>query len=148
MKVEIVTPNDILSTGRVAFLKCETWGSHPAAKIQWFLDNEAIRQADIITNTDISSTSNMTSSTLSFKVLSEYDGRELSCKAMNPWFLNGAIEDNRRISVSCKNTLAFLLILALSSFLTHRRSSKLYPSSFFFPLYSLSFFFIDFDDVE
>jgi hypothetical protein len=102
LKVEIVTPNDILSTGRVAFVKCETWGSHPAAKIQWFLDGETIRQADITTNTDMSTSSNMTASTLSFKVLPEYDGKELTCKAMNPWFLNGAIEDNRRISVSCK----------------------------------------------
>lgn len=104
LKVEIVTPNEILSTGRVAFIKCETWGSHPAAKVIWLLDGETIRQADIATTSDASpvSASNVTTSMLSFKVLPEFDGRELTCKAMNPWFLNGAIEDNRRISVSCK----------------------------------------------
>jgi len=58
--------------------------------------------------------SNVTTSMLSFKVLPEFDGRELTCKAMNPWFLNGAIEDNRRISVSCKryNNLAPVVLVS------------------------------------
>jgi hypothetical protein len=164
LKVEIVSPNDILSTGRIAFVKCETWGSHPVAKIQWFLDGETIKQADITTNTDMSSSSNMTASTLSFKVLPEYDGKELTCKAMNPWFLNGAIEDNRRISVSCKykhictSSYTLLSSLLLSSFLSqHHLFSLLHTPqtsahlhlSFSSPYpYPLSSFFIDFGDMK
>lgn len=33
---------------------------------------------------------------------SENDGAELTCRAANPWFSGGAIEDKRIISVACK----------------------------------------------
>lgn len=47
----------------------------------------------------------MTVSILSLKVTSENDGAELICRAANPWFSGGALEDKRIISVACKCTL-------------------------------------------
>lgn len=46
----------------------------------------------------------MTVSILSLKVTSENDGAELICRAANPWFSGGALEDKRIISVACKCT--------------------------------------------
>lgn len=42
-----MSPNDLLTAGHPVPLKCETWGSHPPAKITWLLDGEPIRNADI-----------------------------------------------------------------------------------------------------
>lgn len=44
----------------------------------------------------------MTVSILNLKVSSENDGGELICRAANPWFSGGAIDDKRIISVACK----------------------------------------------
>lgn len=44
----------------------------------------------------------MTVSILNIKVTAENDGAELICRAANPWFSGGALEDKRIISVACK----------------------------------------------
>lgn len=66
----------------------------------WFMDGEPIRQADITSNSE-GPDANLTSSILTLRVSAENDGAELMCKATNPWFSNGALEDKRRISVAC-----------------------------------------------
>lgn len=50
----------------------------------------------------ISQDANITTSILTLKVTSENDNAELTCRATNPWFSGGAIEDKRIIRVACK----------------------------------------------
>lgn len=45
---------------------------------------------------------NITTSILTLKVTSENDNAELTCRATNPWFSGGAIDDKRIIRVACK----------------------------------------------
>lgn len=82
-------------------MRCETWGSYPSAKVTWLLDGEPIRNADVTVNSD-GADANLTSSILMLRVSAENDGAELTCRAANPWFSNGALDDKRRISVACK----------------------------------------------
>jgi CD80-like C2-set immunoglobulin domain len=100
IKVKIVTPNELLTAGRPTPIRCETWGSYPPAKVIWLMDGEAIRQADITSNSE-GAEANLTSSILTLRVSAENDGAELTCRSTNPWFSNGALEDKRRISVAC-----------------------------------------------
>lgn len=53
---------------------------------------------------------NVTVSILSLRVTSENDGAELICRAANPWFSNGALEDKRIISVACKCVVQMVII--------------------------------------
>lgn len=85
-------------------MRCETWGSYPAAKVIWLLDGEPIRNADVTVNSD-GADANLTSSILMLRVSAENDGAELICRAANPWFSNGSVDDKRRISVACKMIL-------------------------------------------
>ncbi|XP_055908823.1 hemicentin-1 isoform X2 [Eupeodes corollae] len=99
VRVKIVTPNDLLTAGHPVPLRCESWGSYPAAKITWLLDGEPIRSADVTVHSDRED-SNLTTSILTLKVTSENDNSELTCRASNPWFSGGAIEDKRIIRVA------------------------------------------------
>lgn len=101
LKVKIVTPNELLTAGRPVPLRCETWGSHPPAKIVWLLDGEPIRSADVTVSVGRDD-ANLTASILTLKVVAENDGAELTCRTTNPWFSTGALEDRRVISVACK----------------------------------------------
>jgi len=59
---------------------------------------------NIFTLLCISQDANITTSILTLKVTSENDNAELTCRATNPWFSGGAIEDKRIIRVACKYT--------------------------------------------
>ncbi|XP_038106447.1 hemicentin-2 isoform X3 [Culex quinquefasciatus] len=99
LRAKIVTPNELLTAGRPIPIRCESWGSFPAAKIVWLLDGEPLRSADITVHSD-NNDANLTSSILTLRVTAENDGAELSCRATNPWFSGGAVEDKRIISVA------------------------------------------------
>ncbi|XP_053660841.1 nephrin [Anopheles marshallii] len=99
LRVKIISPNELLTAGRPVPIRCEAWGSFPAAKVVWLLDGEPLRSADITVHTD-SNDSNLTSSILTLRVTAENDGAELTCRASNAWFSGGAIEDKRIISVA------------------------------------------------
>uniref|UniRef100_A0A4Y0B5I7 Ig-like domain-containing protein n=1 Tax=Anopheles funestus TaxID=62324 RepID=A0A4Y0B5I7_ANOFN len=99
LRVKIISPNELLTAGRPVPIRCEAWGSFPAAKIVWLLDGEPLRSGDITVHTD-SNDSNLTSSILTLRVTAENDGAELTCRASNAWFSGGAIEDKRIISVA------------------------------------------------
>lgn len=45
--VKILSPNGIMSSGKPRALRCETLGSHPAARLSWLLDGEVIRSQPI-----------------------------------------------------------------------------------------------------
>ncbi|KAM7361861.1 motor axon guidance molcule sidestep isoform 3-T3 [Cochliomyia hominivorax] len=105
LRVKIITPNDLLTAGHPVPLRCESWGSYPAAKITWLLDGEPIRNAEITVHSDRED-SNITTSILTLKVTSENDNAELTCRASNPWFSGGAIEDKRIIRVAYPPTVS------------------------------------------
>lgn len=52
LRVKIVSPNDLLMAGKEMPLTCETWGSHPPAKVTWLLDGVPILHSDISTHND------------------------------------------------------------------------------------------------
>ncbi|KAG4079950.1 hypothetical protein HA402_006262 [Bradysia odoriphaga] len=106
IKIKIVSANDLLIAGKSVPLRCETWGSFPPAKVTWLLDGEPIRNADVTAHSDNSPDGNMTVSILNLKVSSENDGAELICRAANPWFSGGAIDDKRIISVAYPPTVS------------------------------------------
>uniref|UniRef100_A0AAG5CS19 Ig-like domain-containing protein n=1 Tax=Anopheles atroparvus TaxID=41427 RepID=A0AAG5CS19_ANOAO len=99
LRVKIVSPNELLTAGRPIPMRCEAWGSYPAAKVVWLLDGEPLRSADITVHTD-GNDSNLTSSILTLRVSAGNDGAELTCRASNAWFSGGVIEDKRIISVA------------------------------------------------
>ncbi|XP_037943926.1 hemicentin-1 [Teleopsis dalmanni] len=105
VRVKIVTPNDLLTAGHPVPVRCESWGSYPAAKITWLLDGEPIRNAEMTVHTD-KEDGNITTSILTLKVTSENDNGELVCRASNPWFSGGAIEDKRVIRVAYPPTVS------------------------------------------
>ncbi|XP_046869638.1 nephrin isoform X4 [Drosophila willistoni] len=105
VRVKIITPNDLLTAGHPVPIRCESWGSYPAAKIAWLLDGEPIRNAEVTVHND-KEDANITTSTLTLKVTSENDNAELTCRATNPWFSGGAIEDKRIIRVAYPPTVS------------------------------------------
>ncbi|KAH8306438.1 hypothetical protein KR018_011521 [Drosophila ironensis] len=105
VRVKIVTPNDLLTAGHPMPIRCESWGSYPAAKITWLLDGEPIRNAEVTVHSD-KEDGNITTSILTLKVTSENDNAELTCRATNPWFSGGAIEDKRIIRVAYPPTVS------------------------------------------
>ncbi|XP_043948904.1 nephrin isoform X2 [Drosophila biarmipes] len=105
VRVKIATPNELLTAGQPMPIRCESWGSYPAAKITWLLDGEPIRNAEVIVHSD-KEDGNITTSILTLKVTSENDNAELTCRATNPWFSGGAIEDKRIIRVAYPPTVS------------------------------------------
>ncbi|XP_023171017.2 nephrin [Drosophila hydei] len=105
IRVKIITPNDLLTAGHPIAIRCESWGSYPAAKIAWLLDGEPIRNAETTLHND-KEDANITTSILTLKVTSENDNAELTCRATNPWFSGGAIEDKRIIRVAYPPTVS------------------------------------------
>lgn len=101
--MKIVTPNDLLTAGHPVPLRCDAWGSYPPAKIVWLLDGEPIRSSGDVTTTTTGGgqDGNLTTSILTLKVVAENDGAEVTCRATNPWFSTGALEDKRVINVAC-----------------------------------------------
>ncbi|XP_068894173.1 neural cell adhesion molecule 1 isoform X1 [Tenebrio molitor] len=91
-KVKIVSPNDLLSIRESHDVKCETSGSFPTAKLTWLLDGKPIRNA-VTKATD-------SSSVISMNVVADDDGKDLVCRADNPRFPGGYLEDKRQIHVA------------------------------------------------
>ncbi|XP_062557837.1 hemicentin-1 isoform X2 [Armigeres subalbatus] len=99
LRVKIVTPNELLNAKQAVPIRCNVWGSFPAAKIVWLLDGEPLRSADITVHSD-NNDANFTSSILTMVVSAGNDGSELTCRASNPWFSNFSLEDRRIINVA------------------------------------------------
>ncbi|KRT86432.1 Immunoglobulin, partial [Oryctes borbonicus] len=95
-KVKIVTPNELMSSAKTHTCKCETSGSYPPAKITWLLNERAI-QSSVITQEE---NELFSSSIVSLTVEPEDDGKDLVCRADNPRFPGGWLEDRRQIHVA------------------------------------------------
>lgn len=110
-KVKIVSPNELLSCSKAQTVRCETSGSYPPAKIIWTLQAKPMRNA-VLTEEE---TELFSSSIISMRLEAEDDGKELVCRADNPRFPKGYLEDKRRIHVAYPPKVAVRLDLGATS---------------------------------
>ncbi|XP_012276014.1 neural cell adhesion molecule 2 [Orussus abietinus] len=100
--VKIVLSDEQIYEGRPVTARCETWGSSPAARIVWRLGGEVLREPGI-------STTQRSNSTLSKVLLvlgRDDDGKELVCRAENPRFPGGVLEETRTLHVAYSPVVA------------------------------------------
>ncbi|XP_020291776.1 neural cell adhesion molecule 2 isoform X3 [Pseudomyrmex gracilis] len=95
--VKITLSKDQIFAGRPIAAKCETWGSSPAAKIVWKLGEHKIEDPNVVSTTQ---RANSTVSNLALAFNKDDDGKELICRAENPRFPGGVLEEIKVLSVS------------------------------------------------
>lgn len=100
--MKITLSNDQIFAGRPIAAKCETWGSSPAAKIVWKLGEHKIEDPNVVS---ITQRANSTVSNLALTFNKDDDGKELICRAENPRFPGGVLEEIKVLSVSCELAL-------------------------------------------
>lgn len=96
--VKIVMVENQVFAGRPFAVRCETWGSSPAARIIWRLGEQVSGEPNVSTT----QRSNMTVSRLTLMLNKEDDEKELICRAENPRFPGGAIEEVKTLRVFCE----------------------------------------------
>ncbi|KAL6256355.1 hypothetical protein P5V15_012472 [Pogonomyrmex californicus] len=94
--VKISLQEDQIFAGRPITVKCETWGSSPAARIIWRLGEHVIGDSNISTT----QRTNSTMSRLALILSKEDDGKELICRAENPRFPGGVLEEVKTLHIS------------------------------------------------
>ncbi|XP_047355270.1 neural cell adhesion molecule 2 isoform X2 [Vespa velutina] len=93
--VKIILSDEEMYAGRPIAAKCETWGSSPAARIIWRLGDEVIGDPIV----SITQRSNSTVSKIVLALGKNDDGKELTCKAENPRFPGGVLEETKSLRV-------------------------------------------------
>lgn len=96
--VKIVLSEDQIFAGRPIAARCETWGSSPAARIIWRLGEHVISDPNVSTT----QRSNSTVSKLALVLSKDDDGKELICRAENPRFPGGVLEEAKTLRVACE----------------------------------------------
>ncbi|XP_076547523.1 motor axon guidance molcule sidestep isoform X3 [Osmia lignaria lignaria] len=94
--VKIILSEDQIYAGRPIAARCETWGSSPAARIVWRLAGQVIGEPNVSTT----QRSNSTVSKLALALGKHDDGKELTCRAENPRFPGGVLEQTKVLSVA------------------------------------------------
>ncbi|XP_012222071.1 neural cell adhesion molecule 2 isoform X2 [Linepithema humile] len=94
--VKIVLSEDQIFAGRPIAARCETWGSSPAARIIWRLGEHVIGDPNVSTT----QRSNSTVSKLALVLNKDDDGKELVCRAENPRFPGGVLEEVKTLHIS------------------------------------------------
>ncbi|XP_065339430.1 hemicentin-1 isoform X2 [Cloeon dipterum] len=96
-KVSIkVSRGATFSAGRVHQLECESWGSVPAPRMTWLIDGEPLRLADTVITHGL----NSSTSALVLQPTLQDHGKELTCRAENPRFPGGFVEDRIRMNIA------------------------------------------------
>ncbi|XP_011137451.1 hemicentin-2 isoform X2 [Harpegnathos saltator] len=93
--VKIVLNESQIFAGRPITARCETWGSSPAARIIWRLGEQVIGDPNVSTT----QRSNTTVSKLVLVLGREDDEKELFCRAENPRFPGGSLEEVKTLRV-------------------------------------------------
>lgn len=96
--MKIVLSEDQIFAGRPIAARCETWGSSPAARIIWRLGEHVMGDPNVSTT----QRSNSTVSKLALVLSKDDDGKELICRAENPRFPGGVLEEVKTLHVSCE----------------------------------------------
>ncbi|KOC66691.1 Neural cell adhesion molecule 1, partial [Habropoda laboriosa] len=94
--VKIILSEDQIFAGRPIAARCETWGSSPAARIIWRLGGQVIGDPNVSTT----QRSNSTVSKLALALGKDDDGKELTCRAENPRFPGGVLEQTKILNVA------------------------------------------------
>ncbi|CAG2167694.1 unnamed protein product [Oppiella nova] len=95
LKAMIVALNkDRLTAGRKLEAICHTFGSKPAAVVQWFINERKLTESK-----DIHFEGNGTKSIVTFVPTPEDNGLDLRCRAENPKLSNSATEDHINLDV-------------------------------------------------
>ncbi|CAK9822812.1 Neural cell adhesion molecule 1 [Anthophora retusa] len=94
--VKIILSEDQIFAGRPIAARCETWGSSPAARIIWRLGGQVIGDPNVSTT----QRSNSTVSKLALALGKDDDGKELTCRAENPRFPGGVLEQTKILDVA------------------------------------------------
>ncbi|CAL7951229.1 unnamed protein product [Xylocopa violacea] len=94
--VKIILGQDRIHAGRPFAARCETWGSSPAARIVWTLGGRTIGEPNVSTT----QRSNSTVSKLALALRRDDDGKELTCRAENPRFPGGVLEQTKVLNVA------------------------------------------------
>lgn len=94
--VKIILSEEQIFAGRPIAAKCETWGSSPAARIIWRLGEHVIGDPNVSTT----QRTNSTVSKLALVLNKDDDGKELVCRAENPRFPGGVLEEIKMLRIS------------------------------------------------
>ncbi|KAJ8674503.1 hypothetical protein QAD02_005765 [Eretmocerus hayati] len=93
--VNIVIADDRIYAGHPVTMRCESWGSSPAARIVWRLGGLVIRDSSLSS----AQRSNLTESKMARVLDKDDDGKELTCRAENPRFPGGVLEKTKVLRV-------------------------------------------------
>ncbi|XP_043476697.1 uncharacterized protein LOC122507833 isoform X2 [Leptopilina heterotoma] len=93
--VKIFFSEDPVLEGREITARCQTWGSSPAARIIWKLGGLEIGGVNIITT----QMSNSTISKIDIVLSKDDDEKDITCRAENPRFPGGILEETRTVHV-------------------------------------------------
>ncbi|XP_012060705.1 PREDICTED: neural cell adhesion molecule 1 [Atta cephalotes] len=94
--VKIVLSEEQIFAGRPIAARCETWGSSPAARIIWRLGEHVMSDPNVSTT----QRSNSTVSKIALVLSKDDDGKELVCRAENPRFPGGVLEEIKILRIS------------------------------------------------
>ncbi|XP_078033880.1 motor axon guidance molcule sidestep [Augochlora pura] len=100
--VKIIFSDDQIYAGRPFAIRCETWGSSPAARIVWRLGEQVIGEPNVSTT----QRSNSTVSKLALALDKNDNGKKLTCRAENPRFPGGSLEQTRVLNVAYNPVVA------------------------------------------
>lgn len=99
--MKIVLSEEQIFAGRSITARCETWGSSPAARIIWKLGDNVMGDPNVSTT----QRSNSTVSKLALVLGKDDDGKELVCRAENPRFPGGVLEEVKTLRISCESSI-------------------------------------------
>ncbi|XP_037518296.1 nephrin [Rhipicephalus sanguineus] len=89
LKVAIATPETVLVAEQAAQIRCDSWGSRPAANLSWWMGSRRMTRSAV----NVDESSGRTSSLLAFTPGADDHGRRIRCRAANERVPGSAIED-------------------------------------------------------
>ncbi|XP_070394146.1 nephrin-like [Dermacentor albipictus] len=87
--VAIAAPKAVLVAEQPARIRCDSWGSRPAANLSWWMGSRRMTRSAA----SVDESSGRTSSVLAFTPAGDDHGRRLRCRAANERVPGSAIED-------------------------------------------------------
>ncbi|KAL3220434.1 hypothetical protein MRX96_050378 [Rhipicephalus microplus] len=106
LRVAIATPGTVLVAERAAHIRCDSWGSRPAANLSWWMGSRSMTRS--VVNVDESS--GHTSSLLAFTPGADDHGRRILCRATNERLPGSAIENALPLEVEFPPTVRLRLV--------------------------------------
>ncbi|KAL1475531.1 hypothetical protein MTO96_037223, partial [Rhipicephalus appendiculatus] len=96
LRVAIAPPETVLVAEQAAQIRCDSWGSRPAANLSWWMGSRRMTRSAV----SVDESSGHTSSLLAFTPGADDHGRRIRCRAANGRVPGSAIEDALLLEVS------------------------------------------------